>query len=762
MDRKLSPQTEKDIFALDIGTRNVVGMLIHYENETCKVEEYVSIPHDQRSMADGQIEDIALTAKTVMAVKSALEEKCGMSFSRVAIAAAGRALLTRQASAVRKLDSGKPIAEDMVRALELEAVTTAQEELVGTDTENEEKSSRTYYCVGHTVVRYLLDDYPIQTLVGHRGSEMKAELIAAFLPSIVVESLYSVVDMCGLTAHSMTLEPIAAMNVMIPKELRLINIALADIGAGTADIAISQKGSIAAYAMATVAGDEITEDIVQQYLVDFGTAERMKLSAGDEKINYTDILGFEHCISGDELIESIDGSVSTLARTIAENIRESNGGSPAAVFLVGGGSLIPGLSEKIAGELEIPPERVAVGGKNLRCKIEIDGGNSISPEFVTPVGIGITAAMHTGYDFSVVTLNSARFRIFDTKRISCAEMLMQAGFKANQIIGRSGRGLSFTVNGERRNIHGETGIPSQITVNGERVALDYVIKPGDNIMFTPAVSGKNAVMTVAELNGGTVNASGHIIIDGEEYPFGAVTEVNGKEVSGDYRLQNFDEVTVTNVGTVGRMCSLIGADALYLNGRAVDMSMRFTDGQVFTTSHSSDTENEPLWDGDDNAPRHSTSNKAREYIREQERARQASFPDVEPQEDPTKEPYCTVDSLNVQADMSNITEPMQNRLKEMTDKLKQSSILETVQSETADTDEFSVPTEIILNGKPLTLPARDDRTAHTFLELMALADIDMDAAPPSGNMILTINGKNASFMDELHSGNEIVIRWAEK
>ena len=46
-----------------------------------------------------------------------------------------------------------------------------------------------------------------------------------------------------------------------------------------------------------------------------------------------------------------------------------------------------------------------------------------------------------------------------------------------------------------------------------------------------------------------------------------------------------------------------------------------------------------------------------------------------------------------------------------------------------------------------------------FIELMALADIDISDPPPSGNMILTLNGQNASFMDLLHEGDSVVIKW---
>ena len=121
-------------------------------------------------------------------------------------------------------------------------------------------------------------------MLGHKGKKASVELIAAFLPSLVVESLYTVTDMNGLEVASLTLEPIAAMNVIIPPEVRLINIALVDIGAGTTDIAISQQGSIVAYAMATIAGDEITEEIIQKYLVDFETAEQIKVNSYKEQI----------------------------------------------------------------------------------------------------------------------------------------------------------------------------------------------------------------------------------------------------------------------------------------------------------------------------------------------------------------------------------------------------------------------------------------------------------------------------------------------
>ena len=125
--------------------------------------------------------------------------------------------------------------------------------------------------MGYTVSGYLLDRYPLTTLKGHTGQQLEADVVATFLPSEVVESLYAVMEAAGLEVASLTLEPIAALNAVIPAELRLLNLVLCDIGAGTSDIAVCRDGAVVGYTMATIAGDEITEALMRQYLVDFAT-----------------------------------------------------------------------------------------------------------------------------------------------------------------------------------------------------------------------------------------------------------------------------------------------------------------------------------------------------------------------------------------------------------------------------------------------------------------------------------------------------------
>lgn len=700
--KKKRTQEQNDVFSLDIGTRTVIGILGHQDKETFCVDYSFSAPHTKRTMIDGQIEDIKEVAKVVKKVKDQLEDKANIKLSKVSIAAAGRALKTRCASIEIDVEGKDNITEEMLRSYELEAVSKAQTIL----NEEVEGQKISFYCVGHTVIKYTLDDYPIKTLIGHKGKKVGVELIAAFLPSIVVESLYAVMDINGLDVLSLTLEPIAAMNVIIPPEVRLINIALVDIGAGTSDIAISQDGSIVAYAMATVAGDEITEDIIKKYIVDFDTAEHMKLSSNKDEITYKDILGFEHTIPSKDFYQSLFPAVDQLADTIAASIVEANGSSPAAVFLVGGGSLIPELSNYVAEKLGIPENRVAVGGKSAMKNINLGKNKKTGPEYVTPIGIGLTAVMQGGYDFSTIILNGKKMRVFDTKKLTVLDLLMMAGYKSTQIIGRSGRNLIFNLNGEKQTLKGEVSKPASILLNNLPASLDYTVKQGDVIEFVPAVNGISAAISLSDIAGDM--SYEFVTVDSIEYPLGNTVTVNGKMVSGDYKIQNFDDVRICNVETM--------SDLLDVHGLMQDNTVYYKGTKRL---HSESV----LYDGD------VIKSKVESEIKHTEKT----------------------DVHNIVKQHIHVEVPKVDANLVPEKKL--------VEEEPVKPEPVKKQFSVNLNGKKVFLKENSDGSQHEFIELMSIADVDFNNPPPKANMILTINGKNASFMDALHEGDNAVVKW---
>ena len=57
----------------------------------------------------------------------------------------------------------------------------------------------------------------------HSANNIGVDLIATFLPEEVVDGLYEAVELADLHVASLTLEPIAAIQLAIPEKFRLLN-----------------------------------------------------------------------------------------------------------------------------------------------------------------------------------------------------------------------------------------------------------------------------------------------------------------------------------------------------------------------------------------------------------------------------------------------------------------------------------------------------------------------------------------------------------
>ena len=72
---KRKPQESEMIFALDIGTRSIIGIVGKVVDERFQVLAIEKEEHGKRAMLDGQIEDIVQVAKVARRVTRRLEER---------------------------------------------------------------------------------------------------------------------------------------------------------------------------------------------------------------------------------------------------------------------------------------------------------------------------------------------------------------------------------------------------------------------------------------------------------------------------------------------------------------------------------------------------------------------------------------------------------------------------------------------------------------------------------------------------------------
>lgn len=533
------------LFALDIGTRSVVGIILEENNDHYHLADILVKEHKERAMVDGQIHNVLYVAQLISEIKSELEITHG-PLKKVSVAAAGRALKTEQASVTITIKNRPIFTEEDISRLELQAVQQAQQQLLQ---QKEEVKSSHYYCVGYSVLFYRLDGEEIGSLLDQQGDEATIEVIATFLPRVVVESLLAALKRADLEMEALTLEPIAAINVLIPPTMRRLNVALVDIGAGTSDIAITDKSTVVAYGMVPTAGDEITEALSDHFLLDFQVAEMAKRQlCNAEEILIQDILGFDQHYPRKEVLDAIFPAIENLAKSIGEEIlRLNNNEAPKAVMLVGGGSLTPDLPEELSKVLNLPLNRVAVRGIDAIQNLTRDESIAETPELVTPIGIAI-AAKKAPIHYMSITVNDQVIRLFELKEMTVADAFLAGNIRAKQLYGKPGHGISLTVNGQDIFIPGEHGQPARILLNGEEASTKSFIKSGDRIELIEGQDGKIAVVSVRDIVDDASIKS--ITIRETMYIVEPKVYVNSLLVPLDTPLKDRDLIVVETVETV--------------------------------------------------------------------------------------------------------------------------------------------------------------------------------------------------------------------
>ena len=533
------------VFALDIGTRSVIGIVAEQRDGMLHILATEHMEHKTRAMLDGQIHDVPQVAAIIREVKRRLTERTGALHS-AAVAAAGRALYTMTAEAEQDITG--IITPAQQRDLDFAGVQAAQRKLAQSHTVDDPTR---YYCVGYSTIRYTLDGNDLKTLVGQRGRKAQATVIATFLPRQVVDSMQSALRETHLEMRALPLEPIAGINVLIPPTMRHLNLVLVDIGAGTSDVAITRGGSVIAYGMVPMAGDEITEAISREYLLDFNIAEDIKRKAADgQDVSFTDILGMSLSLTAEQVVAAIKPGVENLAGAIAKQIIELNGEPPQAVMLVGGGALTPMMSELVAEALGIPAGRVAV-----RQPEEVDGVAELPPELhapdaVTPLGILKIASINTLH-FLAVWINDIEYSLFNFRELNVSDALLAAGISLRKYNGRPGMGLMITVNGERRSFPGTMGTLAQITIDGKSAGLDSPIHDDCRIKLVAGENGTQPKIRLSEVIG--TGDSYTVILNGTETEVPSSVLVNDSAPIGDPILHDGDTIVSRRERTLGEV-----------------------------------------------------------------------------------------------------------------------------------------------------------------------------------------------------------------
>ena len=377
---------------------------------------------------------------------------------------------------------------------------------------------------------------------------------------------------------SLTLEPIAAIQVAIPEQFRLLNIALIDLGAGTSDICITKDGSVFAYGMIPVAGDEITEVIARDLLTEFKVAEKIKLASGKKRvISYKDIIGNNHKITPEEVLKITEKTVDYMAKDIGDKIIELNGGKAvSAVFVVGGGGRIAGFTESLSEYLGLAKDRVVIRGAEVLKNIDfLNHKTKKDSLLVTPIGICLNFYNQKN-NFIFVYFNEERIKLYNNDKLTILDAAMQYDFPNSSLFPKRGLELVFKVDDKGRIIKGESGEGAKILLNEQEVSLQTSIGQNDKILIIESTEGNPAHCTIEDLP--EFKKSINFEIMGKMISCPKFPEVNGELKSGYYEISQNDSIHFINYYTVAQLLQFLDIELqnkdIYVNNQKAGMETK--------------------------------------------------------------------------------------------------------------------------------------------------------------------------------------------
>lgn len=717
----LEQSDQKVVFGLDIGTRSVVGTVGYMNDGQFNVIAQSVEKHQTRAMLDGQIHDIGKVGATIKVVKDNLEQQTDIHLTDVCIAAAGRVLRTVRTTYEYEYPESHEITDEDIYNLDSAAVEQAYSEFLKSNT-----SSLKFYLVGYSVMHYYLDGYQIANLEGHNAGKVSVELIATFLPDDCVDGLYKACERAELNVANLTLEPIAAMMVAIPDRFRMLNLALIDVGAGTSDICVTDDGSITAYGMLPIAGDDITEIIAQHCLVDFNQADEIKIAAShNDRVEYIDIMGLRKTITAKEIARIIKPQVDDMAKKAVDEIKRLNGDKPvSAVFVVGGGGCVPGYTKAIAKEMDIPEERVALRGEEVMKNITFLNNDGIERDslLVTPLGICISYYEEAN-NFIFVSFNGIQTKIYDNGKLQIVDAAMQAAFPNEDLFPKRGEELRYTVNGKERASRGEPGEAAVISLNGKPADIHTKIHANDIIEVVPSTAGAPGEALIESIP--EFKTKFNVNVNGKNVEASRFATVNGSPQTALYSINPGDKVKVLDYNTAEQIAAL--------------MDIEINEDTVIIVNNERGDKDTPVYEN------------FKIEFKAQEEAIMDYYRDF-PSADEVAISRANMESYEGSDDVK-IIEGKDGQLS--FDDLPDDDGEYKKQEQETVKNILAHDLHIFVNNDAVTLRGKAD---YIFVDIFDV--IDFDLSKPNGRSIVTtLNGATPDYMQAIHEGDKIEVYW---
>ena len=241
---------------------------------------------------------------------------------------------------------------------------------------------------------FMVDDQDgIAVPVGMNGSRLEVNVHIVTGSSSSMQNMVACVNKAGVEVGDTVLEQLAASEAVLTGDEKELGVAVVDIGGGTTDFAVFERGSLWHTGVVAVGGDHFTNDIAVGLRMPIPEAEKLKRRSGcaltslvpeDETMEVASIAGRRPRVMPRRVVsEILQPRAEEICHLLWDEIRKAGFEKSlhSGIVLTGGGAMLEGMVEIAEQIFDLPVRRgepEGVGGL-------ADHVNS--PAFGTSVGL---------------------------------------------------------------------------------------------------------------------------------------------------------------------------------------------------------------------------------------------------------------------------------------------------------------------------------------------------------------------------------------
>ena len=241
---------------------------------------------------------------------------------------------------------------------------------------------------------FVVDDQDgIGDPIGLSGTRLEVNVHVVTGSITSKQNIVTCVNRAGVAVADVIIEQLAASEAVLTADERELGVALVDIGGGTTDLAIFERGSLWHTGVVMMGGDHFTNDIAVGLRTPIPDAEKTKRKNGcalsslvgeDETITVESVGGRQPRVMSRRILsEILQPRAEEVFHALWDEIRRAGyeRSLHSGLVLCGGGALLEGMAEIAEQIFDLPVRRgypVGVGGLTDHVN---------SPSFATGVGL---------------------------------------------------------------------------------------------------------------------------------------------------------------------------------------------------------------------------------------------------------------------------------------------------------------------------------------------------------------------------------------